>query len=132
MRKIKSFMVLAFVLVLASCSTNNKPEMVAGEFTKLLYTANFEDAKALCTEESKQAVDFVAAFATQKVAEMKKADIKFETTEVKVADDGKSADIKGIVKGAIDLKNGEVKDSTDTKLHMVKQNEKWLVDFKLK
>jgi hypothetical protein len=132
MRKLKSFMVMAFVLVLASCSNNNKPEVAAEEFTKLLYTADFEGAKALCTEESKQAVDFVAAFATQKVAEMKKADIKFEITEVKLADDGKSADVKGIVKGAIDLKNGEVKDSTDTKLHLVKQNEKWLVDFKLK
>lgn len=132
MRNLKLFMLPAFVLVLAACSNNNKPEMVAGKFTRLLYTANFEDAKAFCTEESKQVVDFVAAFATQKVDEMKKADVKFESTELKIADDGKSADIIGVVKGAIDLKSGEIKDSTDTKLHLVKQNEKWLVDYKLK
>lgn len=119
-------------MLIAACSNSNTPESVAESFSKALYTADFEGAKVFCTEESKQAVDFIAAFATEKVAEMEKADIKFLAKEVKLSEDGNSATIEAVVTGAIDLKDGEVRDSTDTKLHMVKQDEKWLVDFKLK
>ncbi|MDD3320133.1 MAG: DUF4878 domain-containing protein [Paludibacter sp.] len=132
MRKLKAFMLFAIVLFIAACSSSNTPESVAESFSKALYTANFDGAKSYCTEDSKQAVDFVAAFATEKVADMKKADIKFLAKDVKLSEDGNSATIDAVIMGAIDLKDGEVQDSTNTKLHMVKQDEKWLVDFKLK
>ncbi len=132
MRKSKTFLLFAIAVLITACSGSNTPESVAESFSKALYTADFEGAKTYCTEESKQAVDFIAAFATEKVVEMKKADIKFLAKEVKLSEDGNSATIKAVVTGAIDLKDGEIRDSTDTKLHMVKQNEKWLVDFKLK
>ncbi len=132
MRKSKAFLLFAVAMFIAACSSNNTPESVAEDFTKALYTANFDGAKLLCTDESKQAVDFIAAFSTEKVEEMKKANIKFITKEVKLSEDGNSATIKAVITGAIDLKDGEVRDSTDTKLYMVKQGEKWLVDFKLK
>jgi len=132
MRKSKTFLLFAVAILIAACSNSNTPESAAESFSKALYTADFEGAKTFCTEESKQAVDFIAAFATEKVTEMKKADIKFLAKEVNLSEDGNSATIKAVVTGAIDLKDGEVRDSTDTKLHMVKQDEKWLVDFRLK
>jgi hypothetical protein len=132
MNKLKLlFFVVPFV-ALAACSGGNKPEAVAEKFNKLIYTADFEGAKTLCTEESKKAIDFVAAFASEKKDEMKKADIKFVVKEVKIAEDGKSADVKGVVVGSIDLLNGEVKDSVNTKNHLIKSDNKWLVEFKAK
>lgn len=132
MRKLEMFMMLAMIAGFTACTNLNTPEAIAEKFNKALYKADFEGAKALCTTESRQAVDFVAAFASEKVDAMKKADIKYETTEVKVSEDGNSAVVKGKVMGALDLKSGEISDSTSTKIHLVKQQEKWLVEFKLK
>lgn len=120
------------LMVFAACSGGNEPEMVAEKFNKALYTADFDGAKALCTDQSKQAVDFVAAFASQKVDEMKKADVKYEVTNVKLAEDGNSATVEAVVLGSIDLEKGGVKDSVDSKTQLVKIQDKWLVEFKLK
>ena len=120
------------LLAFASCSEGNNPEKVAEKFNKALYTADFEGAKALCTDESKQAVDFVTAFASQKVDEMKKANVKFEVTNVTLAEDENSAVVEAVVLGSIDLEKGGVKDSVDTKTNLVKIQDKWLVEFKLK
>jgi hypothetical protein len=77
-------------------------------------------------------VDFVAAFASQKVDEMKKANIKFKVTNVTLAEDENSAVVEAVVLGSIDLEKGGVKDSVDTKTNLVKIQDKWLVEFKLK
>lgn len=117
---------------MAACSGGNSPEGVAEKFNKSLYTADFEGAKALCTEDSKQAVDFIAAFASQNVEQMKKADIGYEVKNVIISEDGSSADVEGVVLGSIDLQKNEVKDSVDSKIHLVKVDDKWLVEYKLK
>ena len=132
MKRLRMFFLFLPSLVLASCSGGNNPEKVAEKFNKALYTADFEGAKALCTDQSKQAVDFVAAFASQKVDEMKKANIQFEVTNVTLAEDGNSAVVEAVVLGSIDLEKGGVKDSVDTKTNLVKIQDKWLVDFRLK
>jgi hypothetical protein len=132
MNKLKLlFFALPFV-ALAACTNGNKPEAVAEKFNKLIYTADFEGAKALCTDESKKAIDFVAAFVSEKKDQMKKANIKFVVKEVKIAEDGNSADVKGVVLGSIDLLNGGVKDSVNTRNHLIKSDNKWLVEFKAK
>lgn len=131
MRKLNLLFLLIPLMILTACSGNN-PEAVAKKFNKAIYTADFQTAKSLCTDDSKQAVDFVAAFASQKADEMKKAQIKYEVSNVTIAEDGKSAIVKAIVLGTIDLENGEVKDSVDSKTHLVKVNDKWMVEFKLK
>jgi len=63
---------------------------------------------------------------------MKKANIKYEVKNVTIAEDGNSADVEGVVLGSIDLEKGGVKDSVDSKVHLVKADEKWLVEYKLK
>ena len=77
-------------------------------------------------------VDFIAAMVQEKVPEMKKSDIKYKTKDVKLAEDGNSAEVEGIIMGSIDMNTGGVKDSVTTKLHMVKLQDKWLVQYKLK
>lgn len=74
----------------------------------------------------------LAAFASQKVDEMKKANIQFEVTNVTLAEDGNSAVVEAVVLGSVDLEKGGVKDSVDTKTNLVKIHDKWLVEFKLK
>ena len=132
MKRLRMCFLFLPVLVLASCSGGNNPEKIAEKFNKAIYTADFESAKALCTDQSKQAVDFVAAFASQKVDEMKKANIQFEVTNVTLAEDGNSAVVEAVVLGSIDLEKGGVKDSVDTETNLVKIQDKWLVEFKLK
>lgn len=132
MREFKKLFLLLPLLLLGACSGGNKPEAVAEEFNKALYTADFDGAKAFCTEDSKQVVDFVAAFASEKKDEMKKANIKYEVKNVTIAEDGNSADVEGVVLGSIDLEKGGVNDSVDSKVHLVKADEKWLVEYKLK
>lgn len=132
MRKCQKVFMLLPVILMAACSGGNNPENVAEKFNKALYTADFDGAKALCTEDSKQAVDFIAAFASQNVEQMKKADIGYEVKNVIISEDGGSADVEGVVLGSIDLQKNEVKDSVDSKIHLVKVDDKWLVEYKLK
>ena len=132
MKRLRMLFLCLPLLAFAACSGVNNPEKVAEKFNKALHTADFEGAKALCTDQSKQAVDFVAAFASQKVDEMKKANIQFEVTNVTLAEDGNSAVVEAVVLGSVDLEKGGVKDSVDTKTNLVKIQDKWLVEFKLK
>jgi len=132
MRKLNSFMILLIMVLMASCSNSNTPETVATKFNIALYKADFEVAKGLCTEDTRKVVDFIAAMVQEKVPEMKKSDIKYKTKDVKLAEDGNSAEVEGIIMGSIDMNMGGVKDSVTTKLHMVKLQDKWLVQYKLK
>jgi len=105
---------------------------VAEKFIKAVYTADFEGAKQYCTDETKQTIDFIAAFAAEKKDEMKKADVTIEQKSVVVAEDENSAEVTLIVHGSLDLDKGEVVDAKEEKLQVVKVDGKWLVDYKLK
>ncbi len=131
MRKIQLLFLLPLFL-LAGCSGGNGPEGVAEDFTKALYTADFEGAKSMCTEDTKQAVDFVAAFVSNSVDKMKDTNIKFSVANVDMAEDGNSAVVEGYVNGAYDLNEDAVKDSVKTKVHLIKSGDKWLVEYKVK
>ncbi len=132
MRKLKFIFVLLPSLILASCSGGNGPEVTAEKFLKAVYTADFENAKALCTEETKQTIDLIAAFTTDKVAEMKKTNIKLEQKSVTLSEDGNSADVVFLASGILDLQKGEISESKEEKVHLVKVDNKWLVENKLK
>jgi hypothetical protein len=131
MRKLKAFFMLMPVLVLAACSGGG-PEAVAEKFVKAVYTADFLTAKEYCTEDTKQTIDFIAAFAAEKKEEMQKADIKIELKTITIAEDGNSADVELTVLGSLDLQKGEVVEAKEEKIHLVKVDDKWLVEYKLK
>ena len=132
MRKLKNIFLLLPFLALTACSGGGEPEMVAEKFMKAVYTADFEAAKTLCTDETKQTIDFIAAFAAEKKDEMKKADVKIEQKSVVIAEDGNSAEVELIVRGSLDLDKGETIDEKEEKVKLVKVDDKWLVDYKLK
>lgn len=132
MRKLKIIFALLPLLAIAACSGEGGPEVVAEKFLKAVYTADFEGAKQYCTDETKQTIDFIAAFASEKKDEMKKADVKIEQKSVVIAEDGNSAEVEVIVHGALDIDKGEVIEQKEEKLQLVKVDDKWLVDYKLK
>ncbi len=132
MLKLKLLTAFFVLLALASCSDENLPEKVAEKFIVAIYTADFEKAKVLCTEDSKQTIDFIAAFTSQKADLMKKSNVKFEMTSVKIAEDGNSAEVIGVIKGSLDLEKGELIESKEEKVQLKKVDEKWLVENKLK
>lgn len=133
MKNLNLFFLAVILFVLGACSSDsNSPEAVAEKFNKAIYSADFNAAKALCTNDSKQAVDLIASFVSEKAGEMKKANVKYETKSVNLSEDGNSADVEGILLNAYDLQNDIIADSIETKVHLVKENDKWLVDYKLK
>ena len=132
MGKLRIIFALLPLLAFAACSGGGGPEVVAEKFIKAVYTADFEGAKQYCTDETKQTIDFIAAFAAEKKDEMKKADVTIEQKSVVVAEDENSAEVTLIVHGSLDLDKGEVVDAKEEKLQVVKVDGKWLVDYKLK
>lgn len=132
MRKFKLVIVALPFFILSACTGGNNPEDVAEKFTKAIYTADFDGAKELCTNDTKQTIDFVAAFASEKREEMQKAEISIDQKKVDIAPDGNSADVDMVVHGSIDLEKGEVEDAKDEKVHLIKVDDKWQVEYKLK
>lgn len=131
MKNLKALFFLLPLLALVSCGSAG-PDLVAEKFIKALYTADFEGAKKLCTEDSKQAVDFVAAFAAEKLDDLKETKVSVEHESVEIAEDGNSAVVHLIVHGSLDLLDNEVVDSKEEKINLVKVEDKWLVSYKLK
>lgn len=132
MKKIVYMAVAIIVMALMGCTKQNTPELVAEEFLKAVYTADFTKAKKLCTEESQQVIDFVAAFASESTERMKKSDVTCEIVSSNIAEDGNSAKVVVKVKGTYDLQKKEIVEQRDEKLNLVKVDKKWLVDYKLK
>ena len=132
MRKLKLVIIALPFFILSACTGGNNPEDVAEKFTKAIYTADFDGAKEMCTNDTKQTIDFIAAFASEKKEEMQKSDITIDQIKVSIAPDGNSADVNMVVHGSFDLQKGEVEDAKDEKVHLIKVDEKWLVEYKLK
>ncbi len=131
MKKFKIIFTL-LPLLFGACSGGNGPEILAEKFLKAVYTADFENAKSLCTEDTKQTIDLIAAFTSGKIDEMKKSNIKIEKKDVTLSEDGNSADVIVVVSGSLDLQKGEVVNEKEEKVHLVKVDDKWLVENKLK
>jgi len=132
MRKLKLVIITLPFLILTACGGGNNPKDVAAEFVKAIYTADFDGAKEMCTNDTRQTIDFIAAFASEKKEEMQKADITVDQVKENIASDGNSADVEMVVHGSIDLQKGEVEESKVEKVHLVKVDDKWLVEYKLK
>lgn len=132
MRKIALMFFAAMAFALLGCKSDSSPEAVAESFLKALYTADFEQAKSFCTEESKQAIDFVAAFASQSVDQMKNAKVGFELLSSTISEDGSTAVVLAKITGTLDLQKNEVVEEKEEKVNLVNIDGKWLVDYKLK
>lgn len=132
-KKMFLFLALTAVFTLSSCQKdNNTPEKIAEDFVVAVYSGDFEAAKLLVTEDSKKAIDFVAAFTTEKVEMMKSTDVGFESTEVTIAEDGLSATVIGNVLNSLDLETDQIVESKVEKINLVKVDEKWLVEYQIK
>ena len=133
MRKLKFLFALLPLMLFTACSSaGSGPEVVAEKFIKAVLSADFESAKALCTEETKPTIDLIVAFTAGKTDELKKSTIKIEKKDVTISEDGNSADVVLLVSGGYDLQKGKIMESEEEKVHLVKVDNKWLVENKLK
>lgn len=133
MKNIVSFLVIALLSGLFACSPGAKgPEKVAKDFMKSVYTADFVKAKSLCTEESKQTIDLIATLTSDKTDKMKQSKVDYEIQNVIFSEDGNSATVTGLLKNSLDLQKGEIVDSKEEQLKLVKVNDQWLVEYKIK
>lgn len=124
MKKVLS-LVLVFVAVVSfnSCKKSNTPEAVAEAYLTHIAKMEFDKAKELVTEESKETIDFLAQMSGMAGDEAKKAaEQKVEIKDMKceVKDDKAVCNCKE--------KKGD-KEEAKT-LNLVKQNDKWLVEQK--
>lgn len=134
MKNIRNWILLLSVVLVSACSNNSNkgPEVVAKKFIEAIYTADFDKAKNLCTEDSKEVVNLLATLVSEKISVMKGSKVSYEITELNIAEDGLSATVKGNVLGSFDFNKDEIVESKEEKIKLVKVDEKWLVDYKLK
>lgn len=133
MKKITTFLLVSVLISLSSCGLKDKgPDAIAQKFVKAVYTADFEKAKTLSTDESKEVIDLVATLTSEKSSAMKKAKVTYEVLDVLFSEDGNTATVTGLVKNSLDLETGVPIESREEKIKLVKVENQWLVDYKIK
>ena len=127
MKKI-SLSVLAVVVAAAfffSCNKGGSPKAVANTWLTAFYHMDYEAAKKVSTDETKNLLTQLAQFSGM-VPDSTKQQYKKITVEVKdVKENGDKADVTYL------LNDPTSKDASNKEqiLHLVKQDNKWLVQF---
>lgn len=115
------YSILAIVLItigLTSCNSNT-PKASADKFLTGLLHYDYESAKSVSTEETKKMVDLMAQFSS-----MMPDSVKQDAKKVKIIiKDSKEEGDKAVVTYSTS------DDTTQKKINLVKQNDKWLVQY---
>jgi len=126
----KKIMLPVATLVLATlmfvgCNKGNNPKAVAGTWLTAFYHMDYEAAKKVSTDETKGLLTQLAQFSGM-VPDSTKQQYKKITVDVKEAkEDGDKAEVTYLLNDPTS-KDASSKEQT---LHLVKQNNKWLVQF---
>lgn len=116
-RKLTMFFVAILMTGMAACNKNN-PEAVAEQFLSGFYHMEYEKARQVSTEETKQLVNLMEQFAIQYPDSVKQNAKKKKIDLVEVKEDGDNA----VATYTVSDEPG-----VQQKLKLVKQNGKWLV-----
>jgi len=116
-RKLTVFFVAILMMGIAACNKNN-PEAVAEQFLSGFYHMEYEKARQVSTEETKQLVNLMEQFAIQYPDSVKQNAKKKKIDLVEVKEDGDNA----VATYTVSDEPG-----VQQKLKLVKQNGKWLV-----
>lgn len=116
-RKLTMFFVAILMIGMAACNKNN-PEGVAEQFLSGFYHMEYEKARQVSTEETKQLVNLMEQFAIQYPDSVKQNAKKKKIDLVEVKEDGDNA----VATYTVSDEPG-----VQQKLKLVKQNGKWLV-----
>ena len=120
----KSFSLLSLALIslllLAACSKNN-PETVAKDWLTAFYHQDFEYAKKLSTDETKAVLTNIQGFSSALDDSVKKKAKAVNITVKSVKTEGDKA--------TVTFSASNSPDQEEPPLKLVKQNDKWLVQF---
>ena len=126
----KKYLLLAAVAILSltaitSCKNGGNPKDVANTWLVAFYHMDYEAAKKVSTDETKTLLAQLAQFSGM-VPDSTKQQYKKITVNIKdVKENGDKADVTYTIS---DPTSKEASDK-DQMLHLVKQNNKWLVQF---
>lgn len=111
-----------FSLIMGGCSSS-KPETVAKDFLKAMYTGEFEKAASYCTESASAMMEMFSETDAETLKALKESNPKIKVTSVEISDDGESAEVGVTVKDYYEFGFGEVE--------FVEEEEEDDVDLKL-
>lgn len=120
MQKITSILAITVVMLLSSCSKNT-PKDVARQWLTDFYHMDFEDAKKYSTEETKIMLGTIEGFSASFADSIKQNAKKVTITIKGVREEGDKAYV------TFSASNDPT--ATEPPLKLVKQNDKWLVQF---
>lgn len=116
------FFALAAVIMLAaglvSCNSNT-PKAAADKFLTSFYHMDYKEAKTVSTEETKKMLDMIEQFSTMIPDSAKANAKKIKVTIKDVKEEGDKATVTYTTS----------ENTTESKLDMIKQEGKWLVQF---
>lgn len=120
MKRIISVLSLAVCFFLLSCNKNN-PKDVAREWLTDFYHQDYESAKKMSTEETRDMLNTIQGFsgALEDSIKEKARKVTIEIKDVKVEGD----------KATVSFRASNAPNQEEPPLKLVRQNEKWLVQF---
>lgn len=110
--------VMLFAMSLVSCNSNS-PKASADKFLTGLLHYDYEAAKTVSTEETKNMIDMMAQFSAMMPDSVKQAAKKVKVNIKDAKEEGDKATVTYTTSD----------DPSEKKLNMVKQNGKWLVQY---
>lgn len=118
-KKLLQLIPLVLLTIIFAACNNNSAKSVADKFLTSFYHMEYDKAREVATEDTKNLIDLVEQFSTTTAdstrEEIRK--IKIDITDVQ------ESDTTAVVTYTISSEPGE------HKLNMVKQNEQWLANF---
>ena len=117
----KGILVFILVAVLLTSCKKNTPKEVAHEWLTDFYHMNFEDAKKYSTEETKIMLNTIEGFSASFADSIKQNAKKVNVTIKSVKEEGDKA--------YVTFSASNDPNASEPPLKLVKQNEKWLVQF---
>lgn len=117
-RSLQIIPIVLLTILFAACN-NNSPKSVADKFLTSFYHMEYDKAREVATEDTKNLIDLVEQFSasTPDSAKQEARKIKIDIKDVQEQEN------EAVVTYSISSEPGEYK------LNMVKENEEWLANF---
>ena len=133
MKTFLNSLLMGLMLLLGMSCSSNTPESVAKEFAECIYTADYENAKKLCTAESVDAVGLIQGISSKYVDEIKKSSPDVKVVSCEVDEEKETAKVKVEIKNAFDLNEKAVNPDAETETYKMKKVDgEWRVQVSVK
>lgn len=139
MKKVNQLILLFIIFFTAACSETpqDQAEEVALNFSKAMYTLNFDEAKSFCTPDAENILIFIASNVNDEdLNTVKKAgdvDVSVSVIESTVYPGDTTATVNLKISNYVQLNmmggKSSIEKEKEEKVDLVKVGDKWLVDL---